>query len=798
MKKIKEEISKYLAKNDYDRVKHLLSVNEKLDDDYKLAVSALVDSRTGNYADAKKKYKKSLVIKDSPSVHLNYAVFLFGVGEQEAAEEQFKLACKSDELLPTALSNLCLFYLKTKQKKAVDDILLEHKHLHTNKLIAPFVIAQKFKAEKELVENLIGSFKSDQETFLLTCIDILVQNYSFQEALEFYSSYAAFTDYKSLRKRICSIAFKANNFLYTIDVANSYLDTYEYDELVLKALLHSYLNLGKYQELEVRIPILRKKYPCGHLLYTNAIGMGAMKIGNYHTARKYFLKLFVAEKSNWQNLVNLSSAQIEDNKRASALVSLSRAEKALRLNLTNSKIQINDLHLQHIKINKASLMGDIGLVDQSHQILDSLIANRPKEIELVKKKLFSAGYNEGLKKENIFQLFEQYRKLLEALHPRKTVKKIKKNKPRPTIAYVSGDVCRSSVSSFLLNFIISHASRSEVDVLVIHTGTRTDDVTQKYSDSKCKVFLAPEARAESIRDMLKKNDVDLVVDCIGVTRGSRPEIFAGDEMPYAISVFFGHGYTSGNPFIDFILAPPSMIPSHEKKFYTEKVVTVSGAFPFPYLSLKQLEIKSNLSNKHIRLGCISRPIRLSQSVISTYAKILNTNQNISITFGSVLVKDHFVVQHITSQFSMHGVCSSKLRFIEGSMNEILQNIDICLDQWPQNSGTTLIESLLCGVPVVTKKGDLSYGKFGSTILTEIEKDEWIAESEEQFVEIVGKLIIQLRGNLISSIALANLSRQRLTDATKITKAIEVLAKRILRGGPVREGHTDSHSRSQEQ
>jgi len=147
---------------------------------------------------------------------------------------------------------------------------------------------------------------------------------------------------------------------------------------------------------------------------------------------------------------------------------------------------------------------------------------------------------------------------------------------------------------------------------------------------------------------------------------------------------------------------------------------------------------------------------------------------------------------------MHGVCSSKLRFIEGSMNEILQNIDICLDQWPQNSGTTLIESLLCGVPVVTKKGDLSYGKFGSTILTEIEKDEWIAESEEQFVEIVGKLIIQLRGNLISSIALANLSRQRLTDATKITKAIEVLAKRILRGVPVREGHTDSHSRSQEQ
>jgi Tfp pilus assembly protein PilF len=85
MEKIKETIRRFISKKDYDRVNHLLLVNESLEEDYKLAISALIDSRTGNHANAKTKYEKSLAIKDSPAVHLNYATFLFETGEHECA-----------------------------------------------------------------------------------------------------------------------------------------------------------------------------------------------------------------------------------------------------------------------------------------------------------------------------------------------------------------------------------------------------------------------------------------------------------------------------------------------------------------------------------------------------------------------------------------------------------------------------------------------------------------------------------------------------------------------------------------
>ena len=61
-------------------------------------------------------------------------------------------------------------------------------------------------------------------------------------------------------------------------------------------------------------------------------------------------------------------------------------------------------------------------------------------------------------------------------------------------------------------------------------------------------------------------------------------------------------------------------------------------------------------------------------------------------------------------------------------------MDIGLDCFPHNSGTTLFETLYMGIPYVTLAGRPSVGRLGSSILQGVGHPEWIARTEEEYVE----------------------------------------------------------------
>jgi predicted O-linked N-acetylglucosamine transferase (SPINDLY family) len=64
---------------------------------------------------------------------------------------------------------------------------------------------------------------------------------------------------------------------------------------------------------------------------------------------------------------------------------------------------------------------------------------------------------------------------------------------------------------------------------------------------------------------------------------------------------------------------------------------------------------------------------------------------------------------------------------------VLRSIDIGLDCFPHNSGTTLIEGLYLGVPFVTLAARPSVGRLGAAILTAVGHPEWIASTEDEYV-----------------------------------------------------------------
>jgi len=81
-------------------------------------------------------------------------------------------------------------------------------------------------------------------------------------------------------------------------------------------------------------------------------------------------------------------------------------------------------------------------------------------------------------------------------------------------------------------------------------------------------------------------------------------------------------------------------------------------------------------------------------------------------------------------------------------------IDIALDPFPYNGGTTTLDALWMGVPVVTVAGGLPVGRAGVSMLTNLGLQNLIAKSRDEYVRIAVETAADLTGLAGTSIATA--------------------------------------------
>ena len=152
-----------------------------------------------------------------------------------------------------------------------------------------------------------------------------------------------------------------------------------------------------------------------------------------------------------------------------------------------------------------------------------------------------------------------------------------------------------------------------------------------------------------------------------------------------------------------------------------------------------------LSKGFITFGTLTRTIRINDRVIKTWADILtkvpnakliiNSNNFLTTGFSNFHHKDPETINELKQKFKDHGISESRLDFYYKTPPwDSMRQIDIALDCFPHNSGTTLTEHLYMGNPFITYSNRPSVGKIGASILTTLGHPEWIATSEEEYVD----------------------------------------------------------------
>jgi predicted O-linked N-acetylglucosamine transferase (SPINDLY family) len=89
-------------------------------------------------------------------------------------------------------------------------------------------------------------------------------------------------------------------------------------------------------------------------------------------------------------------------------------------------------------------------------------------------------------------------------------------------------------------------------------------------------------------------------------------------------------------------------------------------------------------------------------------------------------------------FAREGIARERLSFhARCAMDTYLglhQQVDLCLDTFPYNGGTTTFHALWMGVPTLTRAGRTAAGRSGASILAHVGLEAFIAQDAGDFVQ----------------------------------------------------------------
>ncbi len=486
------------------------------------------------------------------------------------------------------------------------------------------------------------------------------------------------------------------------------------------------ISLNKLEDAEKVFINSKKLNPNCAETYFN-LGIIYAKFKNYESAKNKYRKAIYLKKNYLEAYNELAYVYRKADNYHQAILCYSKA------------LKINN-NIPEIHHNLALALTYVGNIKKiiSHRKIASFLRSDNKEFYI--SLLYHSNYSPDMCADEIFSYYKKYNEQFNLPLQKKwkdfTQTKIPKTKLK--IGYVSPDFIDHSMKNFLMP-VLAHHNHQKFEIYAFAELKKEDLVTQKY-----KSFVDHWIRTDGIDDnqlaqIIRDLEIDILIDLAGHTRNSRIGVFALKPAPVSLSWWLGYGYTTGLTAIDYFLTDEVMAPKGSEKLFSEKLWKFKkySAVWEPYRKRKIGKVAPlpSSTKNFITFGTLTRAIRINDQVIQTWAQILQRVKNSKLVINSLnFINNSKTIHEFKQKFKAHGIAAERLLFYyESPPWNTMKKIDIALDCFPHNSGTTLIEHLYMGNPFITYSHRPSVGKIGASILNTLGHPEWIATSEKDYI-----------------------------------------------------------------
>jgi predicted O-linked N-acetylglucosamine transferase (SPINDLY family) len=197
----------------------------------------------------------------------------------------------------------------------------------------------------------------------------------------------------------------------------------------------------------------------------------------------------------------------------------------------------------------------------------------------------------------------------------------------------------------------------------------------------------------------------------------------------------------------------------------------------PQAALPPVSTLPMLRNGFLTLGSFNHEIKLNEAVIRAWMELLQAVPDSRLRiFGVTTDILERRIRDVCRALDIAGERVEVCGRVEIERYFALYGeVDVALDTFPFNGGTTTCDALIMGVPTVAVAGARALARGGVSLLSNIGLTNWIADSPREIVDVVKAQIAdphalaQLRAELP-----ARMLASPLMDAPRFTHSLEAL------------------------
>lgn len=317
---------------------------------------------------------------------------------------------------------------------------------------------------------------------------------------------------------------------------------------------------------------------------------------------------------------------------------------------------------------------------------------------------------------------------------------------RIRLGVVSADLRRHPVGYFA-EPLFAHLQPDRFELFAYAFDRARGDPMEAWFAGRAAFRRAPEASIREAAQLIADDGLDMLIELGGSTAGNRLEVLAFSPAPRQAS-WLGYPHSSGLPTIggficDGLNAPTSPDLLLEAPLVLPHSWIAVGASAFggaPAVDGRTPQDR----NGAITFGTANSPNKYSREVLRVWAGIVAKVPGARFAFVRPEAASRVFRANVAAEFAAEGVDPERIDFhpVRGAHLGHYEAIDISLDTFPLTGGTTTVESLWMGVPVVTLAGAAFFERQSRSILVNAGLDDLVAQDLDSYRRIA----LQLAGD----------------------------------------------------
>ena len=337
------------------------------------------------------------------------------------------------------------------------------------------------------------------------------------------------------------------------------------------------------------------------------------------------------------------------------------------------------------------------------------------------------------------------------------------------IGWLSSDLRNHPVYAFVQPFM-GHFNQAQVENYIYYNFSVEDALSQEIKADVTQWRVVNDIGDDALADLIEGDEIDILVDLNGFTDNSRPEVVARKPAPIQVT-WLGFPGTSGMSAMDYIFIPPD--PVLEKGDWCSEMPwplpDCYGARSGISTAVVEPGLPCERRQAPFTFACFNHFRKGSEKTIEVWSRILVQLPEARLILVAIGGEDDETIRYFSSQFEQYGVKPEQLIFrgyvAKLKYYEQYNEVDLGLDPFPFNGGTTGYDSIWMEVPFVTWPGEHLAARMGKAVLENVGLNELVATSADDYVNI--------------AVALAN-DRERL-QALRANLRERMLASPLLDG-----------------